>query len=242
MTTKQKVNEDTMINGNNIPTGDFRKYFIKSMGESFDRKFGHAASAFKNWLLTQTGKTIKEALDDCMNLTQKTMVELLSERRFDFISTADKDFIITFNKAMSNFNFDCGGAIYYGNNNSLYTIHFTKTSTRNKHISKNVAVDIQIANEGLRLGFNLHTPQKFREKMKANRSYIENAPEHIKTAFTSNGKDPCTQCNPDCSRYSYVIDDKLYEYCSGGCEFVHPGINSLADYIELFSKFYTRKK
>ena len=168
----------------------------------------------------------------------KTINELLSGEQFHFMSEPDKNFIVAFDKVINDFGYDYGGIIFEKGDKILYEVRYGKTGTK----ARKVAATIDITESGIFLRFNLYTPVIFRRKMEESRFFIENAPKHIKDAFTNSGKEACRQCNDNCSKYSYMIDEKLYEFCNGECKFNNPENDKLTDYIELFSKFYTKMK
>lgn len=82
----------------------------------------------------------------------------------------------------------------------------------------------------------------------AHRQFIEQAPAHIKEAFTrEHGKcDHCHNQKDDGSckhRKSYTIDGTLYEKCDGiTFEFWQPGIEKIPDYTAIFTEFYPARK
>ena len=102
---KELLSEDTIIVFGKIPVGEYRKFFIQSIGEEIVA--GAEDMNFQSWLFTQGGKTLKEATEEYFHpLGHKTMDEFLTERRFDTVSKQDKEFIMAFDKEINELGYD----------------------------------------------------------------------------------------------------------------------------------------
>ena len=165
------------------------------------------------------------------------MEELLADKKFDIISTPDKDFIVAFDKAMNDYCYDCGGVIGSGKSVCPYIITYKKTGVKNSPF----VAQIFIGNKSILLQFQFKNRMDFNTKMYKHREYIENAPEHIKNVFVSERTNECRYCKEICGKYLYTIDGHLYEKCGAAFDFVQPSLKKLPDYIELLSKFYSKK-
>ena len=227
---KNIIAEDTVIEiGKSVPLYKYRGYFEQATGKVIP------SEAFMPWLNTQTGKTVKDALDAYIGGAQpKSMGEILKEERFSIISEADKAFITAFDEGISALGYDFGGFIGDGYVWGKYMIIYSKTGVK----SKKIAARIYIRENSIALRLFLNDIQK-------HDSYIENTPEHIKNAFTG-GFGDCS-CNPkkeNCrSRKTYTIDGRQHEKCSGvAYEFWEPTVEKLEDYTDLLREFYPLKK
>ncbi len=166
------------------------------------------------------------------------MDKLLKEERFDYVSEADKAFMLAFNHEMTRLGYDFGGKIGSGYCWGKYMVIYTKTGVK----SKAVYARIYIPEGGISLRLFLNKVDKHQE-------FIEKAPAHIKAMFT----DPGTLCKHDrndedgkCSsnfRRTYTIDGQLIEQCMPLTYYInHPEIQKLPDYIDLFAEFNAPKK
>jgi len=227
---KKILPEDTLIVWNQHPVGEYRKFFQYATGQE---KINPGMD-FQTWLFNQANKTLAEALEEYLNPSEpKNMDEILSERRFNIISEPDKAFILAFDKAMNEFGYDYGGVIRSGNVFSPLLIVYGKTDTK----SRPCPARIYINDNGIR--FRL-----FLNKVDAHRQYIENAPAHIKNAFTSDSG-RCTLCWDKCPSRpaAYTIDGKTVQKCQHHTfYFDTPSMEKLPDYINLLSEFYPGKK
>ena len=190
----------------------------------------------KPWLAAHEGKTIKEAVPFFLELSKrKNIKERLSEERFNFISEADKSFITAFDKKIEKLGYDFGDGVGEGHCWGRYMIIYSKTGTK----SKSVIARFFIRENGvviLRLFFN---------NIDKHRSYIENAPEHIKKVFTNDrGNCSCNPRNENCRfRKTYTLDGRQIEKCSWIVfEFKKPTLERLPHYMELLEEFYPNKK
>lgn len=122
------LTEDTVIEiGKSIPLNKFRTFFEESTGKQLP------SSEFQPWLNMQAGKTLKEAIAEyCSTSERKSMQDLLSEKRFEIISQADKAFILAFDKEIEKLGYDYGGGIGDGYVWGKYMIVYAKTGVNNK--------------------------------------------------------------------------------------------------------------
>ena len=231
--SKKTLTEDTVITiGQDISLEKYRTFFRKTV-EGFSPEV--FCGDFQSWLNTNAGKTLREAIEDYYKTQSlKIMEEILTERRFDMISKADKDFIISFDKEIARIGYDFGGKIGSGFCWGPYMIIYAKTGVKSKQV--NARIFIRENGIVLRLFFN---------NVDKHKAYIENAPEHIKSVFISNhgncGYNPKKEhCR---MRKTYTIDGKFIEKCSGVVfEFWNPSMEKLPDYIGLLVEFYPVKK
>ena len=228
--TKELLPEDTIIVWNKFPIGEYRRFFRQATGKE---EIMTDTMDFQTWLLTQAGKTLKEALEEHFNPSDpKNMKELLSERRFEIISEVDKAFIVAFDEAINELRYDFGGSIGSGYTWSPLMIIYGKTGTKSRPCVARIYIG-----EGstvLRLFFN---------NIDKHRAYIENAPEHIKELFFG-GRD--CDCEPKCklskARKIYTINDRKFEKCAhADFMFSQPNLEKLPDYIGLLTEFYPVK-
>ena len=164
------------------------------------------------------------------------MEAILQEQQFDFISPHDRQFILAFDAEMTRLGYDCGGRIGPGYCWGKYMLIYTKTGGK----SKNVYARIYLRETGIAL-------RMFFSDVDKHRAFIENAPRHIKEAFTG----PAGDCRHDknekdgkCKfRKIYTIDGRLIEKCNGETfAFGSPRLEDLPDYLALFEEFYPGKK
>jgi hypothetical protein len=164
------------------------------------------------------------------------MDELLKEKRYDFISKENKDFICAFNNEIEKYNFTSNNVIGNGYCWGPYMIVFSKKGVK----SKKVIARIYIRENEIVLRLFLNDIDK-------HRNYIEKTPSYIKEVFI-NEHGNCGHCekkkNVKCSfRKSYTIENEAYQKCSGVVfELYNPEINKLKDYIALVNEFYPNKK
>ena len=228
---KQILPEDTVILWNKHPVNEYRKFFQQATGE---KEISPGDINFQNWLFSQAGKTLAEALEEYLQPSgHENVADFLTERRFDSISAPEKDFIVAFDKAITNFGYDFGGAIISGNIFSPMVIIYGKTNTK----SRNCAARIYINDSGIVL-------RMFFQKVDLHRQYIENAAPHIKEAFSSkNGR--CTFCWQNCTSRPkpYTVDGEEIQKCHHHTfYFDNPSVKKLPDYMDLFAEFYPVKK
>jgi len=227
---KTVLTEDTIVAiGKGIPLYKYRDFFIAATGKDIAVGF-----AFQSWLNTQTGKTLKDALVEFRTAaTPKTLSELLAEPRFSYVADVDKAFCAAFDAAIAELGYDFGGSIgegyVWGKNQIVYKKSSTKAT---KVVARIFLRDGSIV---LRMFFS---------HIDKHRAYIESAPEHIKTVFTSAvGDCSCDPKKPDCRmRKTYTLNGRLIEKCSGVVfEFHDPTTEKLTDYLGLLAEFYAAK-
>ena len=227
---KQVLTGDTLIIWNLHPVNEYRKFFLQATGE---KEIAPGGMIFQNWLFSQAGKTLAEALEEYLHPSEhENIAAFLTERRFDLISESEKEFIVAFDKEMNNFGYDFGGAIISGNVFSPMVIIYGKSNTK----SRPCAARIYIRDTGILL-------RMFFQKVDSHRQYIENAPPHIKEAF-SNQNGLCTRCWENCpSRPAvYTVDGQQIQKCHHHTfYFENPSLEKLSDYISLFNEFYPSK-
>jgi hypothetical protein len=235
------LTEDSVIAMGDISVGDFRKYFEQTFGNNFTDNIKDMN--FQEWLNTQAGKTLKEGVKEYINPSgNKTINELLNEKRFDYISKENKLFIIEFTKQMNSINYDFDGSIgdgyCWGHNMIIY-------SQKKKIIAR-----IFIRNKGVRTwGGNEHkwnnsiVLRLFFTNIEKHLNYVENAPAHIKVAFIDE-HGICKNCRgKDCrSIKTYTIGNKKMVKCTGVVfEYHNPKKAYITDYIDILKEFYQRK-
>lgn len=164
------------------------------------------------------------------------MRDLLKEKRFGFIATSDKRFILAFDGEMTGLGYGFGGKIGSGYCWGKYMIIYTRSGVK----SKKVFSRIYIRDESIVLRF-------FFSDIDKHRGYIEHTSPHIKEVFVGEYA-RCKHChnekNGSCPfRKSYTIDGEFIEKCSGNTfEFYDPSLQRLDDYISLFTEFYPNRK
>ena len=227
--SKALLTEDTVIVWNNGPLEDYRRFFREATGND---EIKSGTNEFNSWLFTQAGKTLKEALDEYRNPScQKNMKEILTERRFEIISQAEKNFIEAFDEKINLLGFDYGGSIGSGYNWSPLMIIYGKTGTK----SRACPARIYIGENWIALRFYL-------TKIEKHRTFIENAPQHIKEIFFGGQDCPC---RPNCSfkAKKYIINDIEFAKCAhADFRVTNPSMKNLPDYMGLLNEFYPIKK
>jgi hypothetical protein len=229
---KSILTENTIISETPASTAKYRAFFKKAI-EGFAPE-GHCG-AFEHWLSLHTGKPLKSAIDDYYNLLEKKNMESrLDDERFNTISNEDKQFIIAFDAEINKIGYDFGGYVGWGACWGRYMIVYSKVGVKSKQVAARIFIrDDCIV---LRMFFN---------NIDKHRTYIENAPQHIKGVFTGTHGD--CGCNPrkeNCNfRKTYTIDGRYIEKCSGVVfEFHQPDLEKLPDYMGLVKEFYAQKK
>ena len=155
----------------------------------------------------------------------------INEKRFDIVSDIDKTFIVAFDELMNELGYDIGATIGLNDWNVGFT--YSKTGLK----SKNKTAQIYISENGIKLRF-------YFKNIDNHHTYIENAPTHIKDAFTfeSGNCTKCMSCKSNSTKI-YTIDGRLYDKCSHKMVFFNnPTVEKLSDYIALFTQFYPIKK
>jgi len=245
--TKELLPENTIIVKKPIPLDDsfplkdYNRYFKHVLGKSFTGYMDNGNTTFVTWLGSQTGKTLKEAVaewscqvEESARLPEPTnMEEMLSRRRFNFISDANKAFILAFDRAMNELGYDCGKFIGDGYGWGLYMIIYGKTGTKSRPVSARIYIQ---HNGDVVLRFHLN-------KVDKHSKHIENAPKYIKDAFIFEGSD-CKSCSPMCAPgKQYTIDGQQMQKCNHSVfNFYCPTLDKLPAYMDLLTKFYPKKK
>jgi len=234
---KKLLSEDTVIrsvvgNSDGISVGEYRNFLYEAIGKDFIDSMDY--SGFSNWLYSNTGKTLKEVVDEHnAGYKPKGMEDLLSEKRFDIISESDKAFILAFDKAINEFGYDCENQVGSGLTWGLFMIIYGKAGTK----SRPCAARIYIKEDGeVILRFFLKQVDKHRQ-------YIESASARIKDAFVFNDGD-CTACSASCTQCKvYTVDGLEMRKCSHATfYFRRPTVDRLVDYMGLLAEFYPVKK
>jgi hypothetical protein len=164
------------------------------------------------------------------------MNDIFKDERFNFISSHDKAFIIAFDDEMTKLGYDFGDKIGSGYCWGKYMMIYTKSGVKNKNVYARIY--IRETSTVLRLFFG---------GIDKHRTYIENAPAHIKEVFVGEAGN-CRHCHNEkdglCRfRKTYTLDQRLIEKCNGlTFEFQYPSLHKMADYMALFREFYPRKK
>lgn len=160
------------------------------------------------------------------------MQSILNESRFDFLSAADKDFILAFDREMTRLGYDFGANIGDGFCWGKYMILYRKSGVKSDKVYARIY--LRESNVALRLFLN---------GIDDHREYIENAPDFIQEVFTGPDGD-CQRCHNDkggvCKfRKTYTLNDRKIDKCSGYTfEFQHPDLLKLDAYVALFNEFY----
>jgi len=229
---KAPITEDTVIGSRKIIAIEFRKFFMKTLGDDYEKN-----PVVRNVIkvpLNYKGISLREILEKCNNpMKNKSLKEVLTEDRFNVISTSDKSFIIVFDKVINERGYDFGGAI--GGNKDLMVIVYGKTGTK----TRPRPACFHIYNDGaICLKLYLH-------KVDDRRQYIENAPAHIREIFTNN-KGECNacsfkdgKCKYNCTK-TYTINEHVFYKCY--FELTDLAVKNIPDYIALLSEFYPMKK
>ena len=229
---KEPLTEDTVIGSRKISAIEFRKFFKKTLGEDYE-KYPVVHNVIKV-SLNHKGKTLREIIEECYNPTgNKSLEEILTERRFNMISMPDKTFIIAFDKVLNEGGYDFGGTII--GNKDLMVIVYGKTGTKTRLRPACFFIEDD-GNVCLKL---------YLHKVDDHRQYIENAPAHIREIFTNDiGK--CNGCNfkngkckYKCTK-TYTIDGYLYNKCY--FHLTELALENIPDYMDLLSEFYPMKK
>ena len=230
--TKEQLTEDTVIGSRKISAAEFRKFFKKMLGDDYE-KIPIVRGVIKT-SMNHKGKTLKEIIAECNDLSgSKNLEEILSENRFKIISASDREFIIDFDKVITERGYDFGGAIV--GNKDLMAIVYGKTGTK----TRTRPACFHIDNDGtVCLKLYLH-------KVADHQRYIENTPTHIKEIFT-NDTGKCNGCNfrngkckYNCTK-TYTVDGRLYRKC-----YFHVAdlaTDNVSGYMELLAEFYPMKK
>jgi hypothetical protein len=165
-------------------------------------------------------------------MQEVVMESILKESRFDFLSAADKDFILAYDREMNRLGYDFGGKIGDGYCWGRYMILYRKSGAKSDKVYARVY--LRDSGPALRLFLN---------GIDAHRDYIENAPDFIQEVFVGPAGD-CQRCHNDkggaCRfRKTYTLHQRTIDKCNGiTFEFREPDLLKLKDYIALFTEFY----
>ena len=163
------------------------------------------------------------------------MKPVLSEKRFDYVSKADKEFVDAFNREMNALGYTFGDEIGSGYCWGRHMLIYRNPSLK----SQKVFARIYLRDKSTVL-------RMFFSNVDKHSAYIETALAFINEAFTGSfGK--CGYCagrEDKCMfRKSYTIGGKPYEKCSGCTfEFAKPSVKRLDGYIGLFTTFYPNRR
>ncbi|MBA4385947.1 MAG: hypothetical protein C0410_14505 [Anaerolinea sp.] len=164
------------------------------------------------------------------------MRTLLSEPRFDFVSAADKAFMLAFDDEMTSLGYGFGGKIGEGFCWGKYMVLYRRVGVKSDTVYARVY--LRETDVVMRLFLN---------HIDKHRSFIEKAPDHIKNVFTGPRGD-CEHCHNDkggvCKfRKSYTLENRLIEKCNGIVfEFFEPDTKKLNDYVALFTEFFPNRR
>ncbi|MCL2109003.1 MAG: hypothetical protein FWH20_06635 [Oscillospiraceae bacterium] len=170
------------------------------------------------------------------------MNDLLLEK-YNFLNENEKKFIVSFNDEMAKIGYVNSGIqdyVVFGK----YKIEYYKLGLKTKKIIARIYIrdgDEKIAarwgGNGLGIALRLYFTNINKHK-----TYIENAPDFIKTPFIDNHS-ICHDCKVNCNRKKvYMIDGKMYTKCTD-CAFMFekPNAENVMEYINLLKLFYLTK-
>lgn len=163
------------------------------------------------------------------------MRRFLAEKRFDFVSPADKAFLIAFDQEMHACGYDFGGRIGPGFCWGRFMVVYTKSGVK----SKRVYARVYLTEGGLALRF-------FFTDIDKHRTFIESAPPWMKEVFTGAAGD-CKPCHNErageCQfRKVYTLENRRIAKCNGMTfRFERPTAARIKDYIRLFQEFYPKR-
>ena len=172
--------------------------------------------------------------------------ELLMEKRFDFVSKKNKDFIIEFTDKIKPLNYYYDGSIGTGFERGNYQIIYTLNGIKN---SRSVMSRIFIRDNcklnlwGKELEFKKNNVLRlYFSNINKHIKYIENAPLMIKERFT-NDSGMCKYCNEECyKRKIYTINGKEMVKCCDIFEYIDPKLKDIDNYIGILTEFYGKKR
>jgi len=163
------------------------------------------------------------------------MNQFLTESRFEYITAADKAFIYAFDAEMGRLGYDFGASIGSGYCWGKYMLIYRKRGVKSDQVYARIY--LREKSTVLRLFLN---------DIDRHRSYVEQLPAYLKEVFTG-PQGQCQKCHNDkagCCRFrkSYILDQVLYEKCSGIVfEFHEPNVDKIPDYLGLFTEFFPQK-
>jgi hypothetical protein len=162
------------------------------------------------------------------------MEKILQEERFDFITSDQRAFFLTYNEEMQKLGYDFVSAIGSGYCWGKYMVIYRKSGVKSDKVYARIY--LRDTSTVLRLFLN---------EIDEHRAFVEQAPAYIKEVFVSDyGK--CQYCKNEkegrCQfRKAYTIDNRFIEKCNGYTfEFHEPNIQKIDDYITLFTEFFHR--
>jgi hypothetical protein len=240
---------------NFIPLGQYRKYFIKTIGKDFEEKVD-----FYKWLYSHTGKPLKKVVENYYQIPDskngiksigdiiEDMDQLLHDDRFNLVSKENKNFISEFTKQMKLFGYDFGGQIGSGIIYGHYMINYSQSGVKTKKVFARLYIrdkDVCLLQNGVEIKFDIGIVLKlFFNNIDNHIEYVQNAPLYIKEPFVNeHGK--CNHCNSkeDCNmRKKYTIDGNYFTKCAcSAFEFHNPRSENVNDYMNILEEFDNRK-
>jgi hypothetical protein len=172
--------------------------------------------------------------------------ELLKEKRFDFVSKENIEFIIEFTDKIKPLNYYFDGSIgsggYWGNYQIIYTLNGIKNSRSiiaRIFIRDNGKVNLW----GKEIEFSKNNVLRlYFSNINKHIKYIENAPLMIKERFTDDSG-MCKYCNEQCyKRKIYTINGKEMVKCRDVFEYIDPKLKDTNNYIDILNEFYGKKR
>jgi hypothetical protein len=156
----------------------------------------------------------------------------LDDPSFAFLTMPDREFVLAFDDRMGALGYDFGNEIGSGYCWGRYMMIYRRTGVK----SDKVYARIYLREPRIVLRMFLNDIHK-------HRSFLEEAPWHIKAVFTGPHGD-CEHCHNEkdgaCRfRKTYTLDGRMIEKCNGIVfEFHEPETSRLRDYLDLFTEFY----
>lgn len=154
--------------------------------------------------------------------------EQMTEERFSFMSSRDKDFVVQMTEALEALGYTYGGVIVDGICWGKYMLIFRKSGAK----SKKVVARIYIRENSVAFRLFLSDITKHSDSIAA-------MPEQITDAFTG-AAGLCRHCHGEVCRFQkiYEINGTRYEKCNGEVfTFTNASAERLGDYIALFREF-----
>jgi len=169
---------------------------------------------------------------------------ILEYEKYDFLSENEKRFIVAFSDELAKIGYANDGIqdyVVFGK----YKIEYYKAGVKTKKVIARIYIrdgDEKIAARwgGNGLGIVLRL---YFTNIDKHRTYIEDAPDFIKTPFIDSHS-VCRGCKGKCNRRKlYMIDNKSYVKCTDSAfMFIEPNINDVLEYVTLLTKFYPMKQ
>jgi hypothetical protein len=172
--------------------------------------------------------------------------ELLKEKRFDFVSEKNKEFIIEFSNKIKPLNYFFDGSIGSGFERGNYQIIYTLNGIKN---SRSVIARIFIRDNckinlwGKEVKFTKNNVLRlYFSNINKHIKYIENAPLMIKERFIDD-TGMCKYCNEQCyKRKTYTINGKEMVKCCDIFEYIDPKLKDINNYVDILNEFYGKKR